>query len=62
MVGSVASQNLKYTFFSTKGRTPKNILDIDDLWNAGIADLLVEEGLMTKEELKKYVKEYEEDD
>jgi hypothetical protein len=52
---------LKYTFYSTKGRTPENILDIDELWDAGIADLLIKEGLMTKEELAKYKAKYAED-
>lgn len=53
---------LKYTIYSTKGKKPENILDIDPLWNAGIADLLVENGLMSKEELKAYEAKFEEDD
>ncbi len=47
-------RNLKYTIYSTKGKSYKTILAIDDLWEAGIADLLVEMGVMTKKDLQKY--------
>lgn len=51
-------RTLKYTFYSAKGKNYKTILAIDDLWDAGIADLLVEMGVMTKKELQKYEDEY----
>jgi len=41
---------LEYTIFSTEGRSNKSILAIDVLRESGIGDLLIEEGLMTKEE------------
>jgi len=45
---------LKYTFFSTKGRTPESIFSIQELWNDGIGDLLLEEGKISEEELGMY--------
>jgi hypothetical protein len=45
---------LKYTFFSTKGKTTQAVLSVPELWNDGIGDLLLEEGHITKEELEKY--------
>ncbi|MBN1850740.1 MAG: hypothetical protein JW932_19380 [Deltaproteobacteria bacterium] len=53
--------SLKYTFYSTKGRTTENILDIDELWDAGIADLFIQEGVMTKEDLERYKAKYADD-
>jgi hypothetical protein len=41
---------LEYSFFSTKGKSNKTILAIDALREAGIADLLKKEGLMSEEE------------
>ncbi|MBN1627477.1 MAG: hypothetical protein JW944_13220 [Deltaproteobacteria bacterium] len=55
--------NLKYTFFSTKGRSIESILSIQELWDDGIGELLVEEGEMSEEylEMYKYNMEGEED-
>ena len=41
---------LEYTFFSVQGKTNKSILSIDALREDGIADLLIEMGVMTEEE------------
>lgn len=46
--------NLKYTFFSTKGRSVESILSIQELWDDGIGDLLVEEGKISEEYLELY--------
>jgi hypothetical protein len=45
---------LKYTFFSTKGKSIDSILTVQELWDDGIGDLLLEEGKITEEELAKY--------
>jgi len=45
---------LKYTFFSTKGKSIDSILTVRELWDDGIGDLLLEEGKITEEELAKY--------
>jgi len=46
--------NMKYTFFSTKGREWQAILSIQELWDDGIGDLLLEEGKISKEDLAMY--------
>jgi hypothetical protein len=45
---------LKYTIFSTSGKTTKSVLSIPDLWNDGIGELYLEEGLITEEEYERY--------
>jgi hypothetical protein len=45
---------LKYTFFSTKGKSVDSILTVQELWDDGIGDLLLEEGKISEEELAKY--------
>jgi hypothetical protein len=45
---------LKYTVFSTKGKTTDAMLSIPELWNDGIGELLLEQGLITQEEYEKY--------
>jgi hypothetical protein len=45
---------LKYTVFSTKGKTTQAVLSVPELWNDGIGDLLLEEGRITEEELEMY--------
>jgi len=45
---------LKYTIFSTSGKTTQSILSIPELWNDGIGDLFLEEGLITDEEYERY--------
>jgi hypothetical protein len=45
---------LKYTVFSTKGKSPEAILSIPELWNDGIGDILLNEGMITQEEYEKY--------
>lgn len=45
---------LKYTVFSTKGKTTQAVLSVPELWNDGIGDLLLEEGQITEEELEMY--------
>ena len=41
---------LNYTFYSAKGKTNRHILAIDELRRDGIADLLMEMGLMSETE------------
>ena len=54
---------LKYTFYSVKGKSNKTILSREELWEAGIGDLLVKMGRMSKGELELYVeKEYSEEE
>ena len=45
-----STYTLKYTFFSTRGKSNKTILAIDALREDGIGKLLKEEGLMSDEE------------
>jgi hypothetical protein len=51
---------LNYTLFSTKGKTNKSILSIDELREDGIGDLLVEAGRLTEEELEVLLNKIEE--
>ena len=37
---------LQYTIYSTKGKSIESILGVEELWEDGIGDLLVEEGMM----------------
>ena len=53
---------LNYTFFSTKGKTNKTILAIDELREDGIGDVLYDEGLITETELERILRKYEEED
>lgn len=48
------SHNMDNMFYSTKGKKVDAILANDVLWEAGIGDLLVEEGLISKEKLELY--------
>jgi hypothetical protein len=48
---------LEYTFFSTQGKTNKQILSIDVLREDGIGEILIEEGLMSAEEERLILKE-----
>ena len=52
---------LEYTFFSTAGKTPKVILDVDQLRNDGIAELLVDTGWLTEERKEVLMSRYEGD-
>jgi hypothetical protein len=52
--------NMDYIFYSVKGKRVETILSIDPLWEAGIGELLVEERLMSGENLELY-KEQKED-
>jgi len=45
-----STYTLKYTIFSTRGKSNKKILSIDALREDGIGELLKEEGLMSDEE------------
>jgi hypothetical protein len=45
---------LKYTFFSTKNRTLDSILTVQELWDDGIGELLLEEGQITEDQLAVY--------
>ena len=53
---------LKYTFFSTHGKTVEKILSIDELREAGIGDLLVDMGLMKASKLERIMAKYEEEE
>ena len=50
---------LNYTFFSVKGKSPKKILDIDELREDGIGEILLDFGMVTEEELDKLLLRYE---
>jgi hypothetical protein len=45
---------LKYTVFSTKGKTVESILSVPELWNDGIGELLLREGKISEERLEMY--------
>lgn len=45
---------LKYTVFSTKGKTVDKILSVPELWNDGIGELLLKEGMISEERLEMY--------
>ena len=45
-----SSLTLQYTFFDTRNRSNKSMLSIDNLREAGIGEILIEEGLMTEQE------------
>jgi hypothetical protein len=47
-----SSLTLRYTFFDTRGRSNKSMMSIDILREAGIGEILIEEGLMTEQEEK----------
>ena len=59
-----SERTLKYTIFNTKGKEINSILSIPELWNDGIGELLVEEKLLSKDNLEKYqiMKEAEEEE
>ena len=46
--------NMDNIIYSTKGKKVETILDNDVLYKAGIGELLVKEGLMSKEKLELY--------
>lgn len=52
---------LNNTFFSTQGRNSKSLISINDLREAGIADLLVKMGKITEQEKRKLMAEYTEE-
>ncbi|MBW1802219.1 MAG: hypothetical protein JRJ85_16000 [Deltaproteobacteria bacterium] len=54
--------NLDYIVFNAKGKGNAIIMDIEELREAGIGELLVDEGVMSEGELKKLMLKYEEDD
>lgn len=45
---------LKYTFFNTDGKKPEKVMSIPELWDDGIGELLMEEGVISEEELEKF--------
>lgn len=49
----------KYTFFSLSQLSPKQVLRIDELRDAGIGDILVERGRITEGELIKISRDVE---
>ena len=50
------SLSLQYTFFNTKNRTNKSMLSIDALREAGLGEILIEEGLMSEQEEKRILR------
>ena len=48
------SYNMDDIIYNTKGKKVETILDNDVLYKAGIGELLVKEGLMSKEKLELY--------
>ena len=57
-----SSLSLNYTIFSTKGKSNKSILSIDELRKDGIGDLLLEMGRMSEEELERLEAEIAEEE
>jgi hypothetical protein len=55
------SPNMEYIFFSTKSKRINTILNVEPLWEAGIGELLVREGLISKEKLDLYKEKREEE-
>ena len=51
--------NLRYTFFSVKGKKPANIMKIDALRDAGIGDILLDYDLISEAEKIKIENKYE---
>ena len=49
-----SNPTLKYTIFNTKGKDPSKILKIEELYNDGIGELLVEMGVISEERLELY--------
>ncbi|MFP4036607.1 MAG: hypothetical protein ACLFUE_03710 [Desulfobacteraceae bacterium] len=49
---------LEYTFYSTKGKRISTILDVDPLRENGIGEILLDEGLITKDEYDRYLMKY----
>ena len=45
---------LKYTFFSTKGKTVEKVLSVPELWNDKIGELLLKEGKISEQYLENY--------
>ena len=50
---------LKYTFFNTDGKEPEKVMSVPELWEDGIGELLMEEGVISEEELEKFRMEKE---
>lgn len=48
---------LKYTFFSLKQVAPETVMRIDMLRDAGIENILLEQGLVTEERLDKILEQ-----
>ncbi len=53
---------LNYTFYSVKGKPVAAVLAVDELRYDGIGDLLVEEGILTEEQLETLLAKIEEGD
>ena len=51
---------LVYTIYSTKGKTIETILSEEVLWKVGIGELLLREGMISKEKLEMYKERLEE--
>ena len=52
---------LKYTIYSTKGKTVESVLSVPELWNDGIGELLFKEGKISEEKLEMYKEKMQED-
>lgn len=53
---------LAYTVYSTRGKTVEKVLSEEVLWNDGIGELLVKEGMMDEEKLDMYKEKFNKDD
>jgi hypothetical protein len=52
---------LEYTIFSTAGKTNESMLRIEALREAGIGELLIDEGKITDEEMYRIIDKLEEE-
>jgi len=53
---------LKYTFFSLKQANPYQVMRIEELRDAGIGEIMVEKGMVSKEMLREITQEIDAED
>ncbi|MFC1891736.1 hypothetical protein ACFLZT_05025, partial [Thermodesulfobacteriota bacterium] len=55
-----SERTLEYTIYSTRGKSIEKILSEEKLWDSGIGELFVKEGMMSEEALDMYIQKLEE--